>query len=368
VQPTAVESGQAALAAMLHAVESGRPFAVGLLDAVMPTMDGYTLAMQLKAVPALANTPLLMLTSACPWEASRCQEVGIAASLIKPISQDSLWHALLAVLGMLIEPPETPVSTPSDSGARRQQLRVLLAEDNVVNQKLAVRLLMKQGYTVVVVNNGKEALAALDQEPFDVVLMDVQMPEMSGFEATAVIRQCEWETGTHVPIIAMTAHAMHGDRERCLDAGMDRYVSKPIRAQELFETIEQLLASAPAPAPQAHTPSQVRTVFDREAALGRVDGDVDLLREIVALFLADWPRALTALREALAADDATALTQTAHALKGAVGSLGALTASDAAQRLEELGQQSAFAQASMALAALEDEIARLLPVLTTELG
>jgi len=149
---------------------------------------------------------------------------------------------------------------------------------------------------------------------------------------------------------------------------MDRYVSKPIRAQELFETIEQLLASAPAPAPQAHTPSQVRTVFDREAALGRVDGDVDLLREIVALFLADWPRALTALREALAADDATALTQTAHALKGAVGSLGALTASDAAQRLEELGQQSAFAQASMALAALEDEIARLLPVLTTELG
>jgi signal transduction histidine kinase/DNA-binding response OmpR family regulator len=368
VQPTAVESGQAALAAMLHAVERGQPFAVGLLDAVMPAMDGYTLAMRLKALPALADTPLLMLTSACqPWDASRCQEVGIAASLTKPVSQDGLWNALLAVLGTLMELPETPVSTLPDSGARRGQPRVLLAEDNVVNQKLAVRLLMKQGYTVVVVNNGREALATLDREPFDVVLMDVQMPEMSGFETTAMIRQRERETGRHVPIIAMTAHTMQGDRERCLEAGMDGYVSKPIRAQELYETIEQLLESAPAPAPQAHTPSQVRTVFDREAALGRVDGDVDLLREIVVLFLADWPRALTALREALAAEDATTLTQTAHAMKGAMGSLGALAARDAAQRLEELGQHSAFAQASSVLAVLEDAIAHLIPVLTTEL-
>jgi two-component system, sensor histidine kinase and response regulator len=182
-----------------------------------------------------------------------------------------------------------------------------------------------------------------------------------------MIRQRERETGRHVPIIAMTAHTMQGDRERCLEAGMDGYVSKPIRAQELYETIEQLLESAPAPAPQAHTPSQVRTVFDREAALGRVDGDVDLLREIVVLFLADWPRALTALREALAAEDATTLTQTAHAMKGAMGSLGALAARDAAQRLEELGQHSAFAQASSVLAVLEDAIAHLIPVLTTEL-
>jgi CheY-like chemotaxis protein len=197
--------------------------------------------------------------------------------------------------------------------------------------------------------------------------MDVQMPEMSGFEATAAIRQREWETGRHVPIIAMTAHAMQGDRERCLEAGMDRYVSKPIRAQELFETIEQLLVSTSAPAPPAHMPPQVRTVFDREAALRRVDGDGDLLRELVALFLADWPRALTALREALAVEDAAALTRTAHALKGAVGSLGALATSDAAQRLEELGQRSAFAQARTALTILEDEITRLIPALTTEL-
>jgi CheY-like chemotaxis protein len=352
---------------MLHAVESGRPFAVGLLDAVMPVMDGYTLAMRLKAMPALADTPLLMLTSACqPWDASRCQEAGIAASLTKPISRDSLWNALLGALGMLREPPETPGSAAPESGIRRRQPRILLAEDNVVNQKLAVRMLMRQGYTVVVVNNGREALTALDREPFDAVLMDVQMPEMSGFEATAAIRQRERETDRHVPIIAMTAHAMQGDRERCLEAGMDRYVSKPIRAQELYETIEQLLESAPVP--QAYTLSRVRTVFDREAALARVDGDVDLLREIVGLFLADWPQMLAALHAALANESAAVLIQTAHALKGAVGSLGALAATDAAQCLEELGQRSAFAQARIALATLEDEIAHLIPVLTTELG
>jgi CheY-like chemotaxis protein len=239
MQATAVASGQAALAVMTQAIEVAQPFALGVLDAVMPDMDGYTLATRIKAMPALADTPLLMLTSACqPWGASRCQEAGIAASLIKPISQEGLWYAILVALGTPAAPPAAPVPSSPDVGAEQRQLRVLLAEDNVVNQKLAVRLLTKRGCTVVVANNGKEALAALARGPFDVVLMDVQMPEMSGFEATSAIRQRERETGGHVPIIAMTAHAMRGDRERCLEAGMDHYVSKPIRAQDLFEAID----------------------------------------------------------------------------------------------------------------------------------
>jgi signal transduction histidine kinase/DNA-binding response OmpR family regulator len=249
MKPTVAQRAKEALAQMQEAFAVGRPFQLVLSDAMMPEMDGFTLAQQIQQHPGLKETKLILLTSSDRQTDSSCyRELGIAAYLIKPIKQSDLLETILKVLSVPVEEPATQQesrgeATPS-SDAR--PLRILLAEDNAVNQRLALRLLEKQGHHVVLATNGKEALAGVMREAFDVVLMDVQMPEMDGLEATAAIRLWEKETGRHQPIIAMTAHAMKGDRERCLGAGMDSYVSKPIQAKELWKAIDQVL---PPPAP-----------------------------------------------------------------------------------------------------------------------
>jgi CheY-like chemotaxis protein len=217
-----------------------------LLDAMMPEMDGFTLAAHIKHDPTLASTTIMMLTSRGQRHAAaRCQELGIAAYLTKPITQAELWQAIGRVLHPAI--PATILSPAVASRAPQEThrpLRVLLAEDNVVNQRLATRLMEKRGHTVVVVSTGRAALAALTQEPFDLVLMDVQMPDMDGLEATAAIRRWEQGTDRHVPIIAMTAHTMQGDAERCRAAGMDGYVSKPMKPEDLYAAINSVMAIA----------------------------------------------------------------------------------------------------------------------------
>jgi signal transduction histidine kinase/CheY-like chemotaxis protein len=212
------------------------------IDAQMPGLDGFALVEQLNSQALQKDSSILMLTSAgLPGDAARCRELGIAGYLTKPIGQPELLSAIHAVLQ-----ERSPASEPAQLitrhtlGERSRNLRILLAEDNAVNRLLAVRLLEKQGYTVTVAHNGKEALAALDSDTFDVVLMDVQMPDMDGFEATAAIRKQESSTGRHQIVIAMTAHAIAGDRERCLKAGMDGYVSKPFRIADLLREIEEL--------------------------------------------------------------------------------------------------------------------------------
>jgi CheY-like chemotaxis protein/HPt (histidine-containing phosphotransfer) domain-containing protein len=309
-----------------------------------------------------------MLTSTYPYgDHSHITDVGITASLGKPVSQSSLWNALLTALGTPVQRVEMvePVLV-----ADRQQpspLRILLAEDNPVNQKLAVRMLEKYAYAVVVANNGKEVLELLAQQSFDLIFMDVQMPEMCGFEATMVIREREQSTGGHLPIIAMTAHAMQGDRERCLLAGMDYYVSKPIHAKELIAAIAKVMMSGerrlPAEAPALARPSHV--IFDEMAALARVEGDREILRDIAALFIADWPQSRAALRQAVLSEDAAALTRIAHTLKGAAATLGAVAVSAAAQRLEEVGYSGNLAPASSAFIVLETEMTSALPFLTS---
>jgi two-component system sensor histidine kinase/response regulator len=217
-------------------------------------MDGFELAGQIKRrqeARTLPRATLLLLTSAGQaGDAARCRDLGIKAHLMKPIKQSELLATILAALGtaprrdmgMGAAPLALESAAPSAAvGDGPRPLRILLAEDNPINQKLAVRLLQKQGYAVAVVEDGKEALAALERESFDVVLMDVQMPEMDGLETTGHIRAREQGTGRHVPVIAMTAHAMKGDRERCLQAGMDGYISKPVQPAELFEAIARLL-------------------------------------------------------------------------------------------------------------------------------
>ena len=241
MRPTAVDGGRPALQALEVARSTGHPFPLILLDGQMPEMDGFTLAEKIRNDPELVGATIMMLTSAGHvGDASRCRELGISAYLVKPIRQVELLHAICNILHLTTQKP-APLVTRHSLREERNRSRVLLAEDNLVNQTLAVRLLEKRGYIVSVAGNGQQALAALEKENFDIVLMDIQMPEMDGFQATAAIREKEKSTLGHIPIIALTAHSLKSDEERCIAAGMDAYVSKPIRTSELFAAMERLL-------------------------------------------------------------------------------------------------------------------------------
>ncbi len=237
MRPTLAESGTTALECVK---QTEHPFALILTDFHMPDMDGFTLVEQLRQGPDPAvEAKVIMLSSAGQrGDAARCRELGVAAYLTKPVGQAELFDCIVRVLGTS-GAGSAALITHHTLREGKRKLHVLLAEDNAVNQRLAVRLLEKHGHRVTLTTNGREALAALDQENFDVVLMDVQMPEMDGFEATAAIRVREQSSGRHLPILAMTAHAMRGDQERCLAAGMDGYISKPIRVQELIALLER---------------------------------------------------------------------------------------------------------------------------------
>jgi CheY-like chemotaxis protein len=239
-----------------------------------------------------------------------------------------------------------------------------LAEDNIVNQKLAVRLLEKQGHSAAVANNGREALkllAGAGKDGFDLVLMDIQMPEMGGLEATAAIREREKATGRHIPIVAMTAHTMKGDRERCLAAGMNGYIAKPVQAEVLFREISAALSgsqpSSPAPQPPV----------DEGALLARVGGDKRLLTQLVKLFLTDCPRMMSKIDKAVNRGDAEGLRLAAHSLKGSVGNFAAPAAYEAARRLEEMAREGDLSHVQEAWLSLESEIIRLEPALASTL-
>src|SRR6266852_2515833 len=256
-----VEGGEEALAQLSAAREAGEPYGLILTDMHMPKMDGFALVERIRQRPELTTATIMMLTSAGHrGDAARCQELGVSAYLLKPIRQSELREAIARVLGARVQKGAIPLITryplqdARDPGAF---LHVLLAEDNAVNQRLAVRLLEKRGHKVVVAGNGLEALAALKKESFDVVFMDVQMPEMDGYEATAAIREAERDSGRHQPVIALTAHAMKGDREKCLAAGMDGYLSKPIRPQELDEVLQEYLRNQQA---RMNTPVSVEQI------------------------------------------------------------------------------------------------------------
>jgi len=237
-----IAGGEDALRVLENAERSEMPFSLVLLDAHASEKGGFGIALEIKKNPDWA-APMIMMTSSVGMrgDAEKCRRLGIAAYLTKPIKQSELFDAILTVLDMDgADPGENDLVTKHSIRESRTRLRILLAEDNLVNQRLAVKVLTKRGYHVEVAGDGKEAVAAFEGEPFDLILMDVQMPEMDGFEATAMIREKEREKGGHIPIIAMTAHAMKGDRERCLDAGMDEYVSKPIRPQIVIDAIESI--------------------------------------------------------------------------------------------------------------------------------
>ncbi len=367
--------GEEALAKLHEAVLEGDPFQIALLDMRMPDMDGETLGRRIRSETAFQDTRLILMTSmGMRGDADRARQNGFAACLPKPIRQSRLFDTLITVANPgagSTEDKGSPaplVPQPSPGGQRRRPIRILLAEDNPTNQKVAMRILEKLGYRADAVSNGAEALKALGMIPYDLVLMDVQMPEMDGFQATRQIRDSEIAVLDHrVPIIAMTAHAMKGDREACLQAGMDDYVSKPVNPVQLADAIRRQLKRIRVAGPAAVEDSagEEVLVFDRESALERVGGDEDVLNEILGLFLSDAGRQIELLAQASQNGDCAAIRGQAHSLKSASGSIGACVMQQIAQQIETAGEQRELGRAAVLIPAVRKEYERFARFLDT---
>jgi signal transduction histidine kinase/CheY-like chemotaxis protein len=365
MQPTVVDGGRAAVEAVAAANRAGRPFALVLLDANMPEMDGFDVAQRLGA---MGGPTIMMLTSSGEYgDSERCRALGIAAYLTKPIGSADLHEVVCRVIAR--SQPASSAAPARPPAVAVKPMRILLAEDNIVNQRVAVGLLSQRGHTVTVAENGRKALDALDGQSFDLVLMDVQMPEMGGLEATAAIRERERTTGGHLRIVAMTAHAMAGDRERCLAAGMDGYISKPIDPQMLFTTIEEQTGAPPAERAAAPDvdPAANPEPIDRPALLDRLGGDEGLLTEVSRIFLEDCPVRLAAIRSAIEARDAERIRTSAHALKGAAANLSARGLFEAASTLERLGAESRLDAAEAASRLVAGEASNVMDALRREM-
>jgi two-component system sensor histidine kinase/response regulator len=346
------------------ALEEDEQYDLVLTDAHMPDVDGFELARLVKTDPKLSGTVVMMLTSGDrPGDLSRCEELGINAFLLKPIKQSELLDAVSIALGI------DGAGRDADNGIIQRvelpPLKILLAEDSLVNQKLAIGLLEKRGHTVVVANHGREALAALETDQFDLILMDVQMPEMDGYDATAAIRADEEKTGQRVPIIAMTARAMKGDRERCLEVGMDDYVSKPVRARQLDETMAAVLGTRLGEKSKEECSPTTHGPVNWEEAMRSVDGDRELLADVVDAYLTESPLLLQNIREAVEAAVAEQVERAAHTLKGPSRSLGGSRVFQCCWQLEQMGREGDLTKAQDVLATLENELERLLKALQT---
>jgi two-component system, sensor histidine kinase and response regulator len=389
VAATIVADGAAALAALEAARAAGTAFRLVLLDARMPELDGFEVAARIRRDPAVADVTVMLLTSdVLSGDLARCRELGIARHLVKPITPSDLLTALLRALGEKVETASAPAVAESGADAPARRLHVLIAKDNAVNQRLVVRLLEKLGHVTLLANNGQEAVDAFERQPFDLVLMDVQMPVMDGLTATAEIRRREaLRPGRRrLPIMALTAFALQGDRERCLAAGMDDYLTKPIKPAELAAALQRLAggggsvgpradgaaesnlspsAASVLPAPPAAPDPATRdlvaeTGFDLSAALMYVGGDQDLIEELLGIFAQDAPVQLDKIRAAIAAGDPAGLMREAHTLKGPLKVLGATPAAQLALDLETLGRGGRVDGAKQIGAALEREVERIL--------
>ena len=367
IRAKAVDGARAALAALAYS--SNLPFDLVITDLHMPEMDGFGLVEEIRRKPGSTRIPVLMLSSGSqPGDRALCRDLAIAAYLTKPVQPSELFDALLNELAN--EKPERSkgITLPQPIGQKGVPLKILIAEDNAVNRLLARRLLEKHGNTVRVVENGQEALVAIEQETPDLVLMDVQMPIMDGLQAIRAVRAKEQISGLRLPIIALTAHAMKGDRERCLGAGADEYLTKPIRAAELFAALSRMKAGnlVPNPAPAMATdpvPSPV-AVIDLKEALQRM-GDQETLEELARLFIEECPKLMEQIRQSLAASDGIGLERSAHSLQGSSASLGAPGISRASEELQKLARAGHWVAGRSVFANLEREIAALYSQLST---
>jgi signal transduction histidine kinase/CheY-like chemotaxis protein/HPt (histidine-containing phosphotransfer) domain-containing protein len=364
--PEAAFSAAEALEMVKRRLAGGHPFDIVLTDLHMPEMDGFELVEELNRGLG-ASKPILMLTSGeHRGDLARSRELGISAYLTKPVRRRELRAAVCAALGDGDRSADRQSGSNRRSLARKEapparSLRILLAEDNEINQLVACGILEQAGHTVEVAQNGSEVCPMLAARPFDVVLMDIQMPVMDGFQATAEIRQREKETGAHMPVIAMTAHAMAGYKERCLAAGMDGYVTKPIQHQLLLQVLAEIQLAAPAALPAMQgdaspgeaTPSATEVTgpahFDCADLIGRVNGNEVLARRLAGAFLDAMPRQLAALANAIANSDAPATALAAHSIKGAAANVSCAAVRDLASLMEQHGESGSLAGASETL-------------------
>jgi two-component system, sensor histidine kinase and response regulator len=374
---TCAASGSEALSELDAACSAARPYQMVLTDMHMPGMDGFGLVQEIRSRPEISPVTVVMLTSAGhSGDAEHCRKLGIHSYLYKPVRRQELLAAILRALGHPQTTP-SPVAVPPTVPQARS-LHILLAEDNRTNQTVATRMLQKMGHSTMVAGNGKEALLLLTTRRFDLILMDIQMPEMDGLTATRKIRESERETQLHLPIIAMTAHAMKGDRERCIEAGMDGYVSKPISSKEVAEAIASILRlqgegtpviNLEAKQPDAKLPTAPsRIVWNMGETLERLGGDEKLFHEVIEIFLDDVPKHMAGLRRAIAAGDAEAVEGAAHTLKGELGYLGISEVSQKAREMEEFGRNSDLRFAADLYATLASELSELLTSMRGTMG
>lgn len=329
-------NGEEALTVLMRSEARGAPIQLLLTDMHMPVMDGIALVERIRRQPNLSMPAIMMLTStARGMDLERCRSLGIAIYLYKPIRRDELLQGIRRALHG--EAAVTARPRPAAAEPRGRPLRILVAEDNRVNQMVVTRTISRLGHSAILAENGMRAVELFESEPFDLVLMDVQMPEMDGYTATARLRAIEEKRQTHTPILAVTAHALQGDRERCLEAGMDGYVSKPLTGKELAGAIQRFFPDDSAGAAAgADAGRQGGGDWDRMLALERLGGDDELLTEVIGMFLEEAPRQLAALQAAIAEKDVSTIAQVAHSLKGDLSYLGMVDASECARRIENL--------------------------------
>lgn len=355
----ALYSTQRALTEMQAARRAGRPYAFAWIGADMPGMSGYELAQAVEEQNLAASVLLMLTLTSQTGNAVRLQKLSSTTRLLKPIRRGELLQAMLNALDGAQRAASSSLLPPRHTEADARSLRILVAEDTPVNQVLISRTLEKLGHTASIANNGREALELLSKQCFHIIFMDVQMPEMDGFNATRTIRAQEKETGAHIPIVAMTAHAMKGDRERCLESGMDDYVAKPVSSREIAAAIERVFPLAPATA----AGSGQWNAWTESRALVQVEGDEKLLHEIIAIFMEEAPKLLAKLRQAIATRDVELLERTAHNLKGQLGYLGAGAAAQKSRELEDTGHRGDLARAPQIADELEKQILELIEVM-----
>ncbi len=374
------ENGREALAILRREAAAGDPYRIAILDMQMPEMDGLALATAIKSDPAIAGTRLMMMTSLGRRDDAAIREAGVELCLTKPVKQSQLFDCLATLVGPYVAEPPQPrkrqakVSAPGISREGRERLRVLVAEDHVVNQRVALRQLQALGYSADAVANGLEVLEAVERIQYDVILMDCQMPEMDGYEAATEIRKREGDS-RHTTIIAMTANALDGDRERCLAAGMDDYIGKPIRQQTLSAVIDRWTGGSGSNSQPAESHSGAALTGTDKVIDSRViaelralpsPADTDFFNHLIDLFNTETPVRLAAMSGALAAGNADALMHEAHALKGSSGHLGATRMHALCEILEDQGRAGSVTGAPALLSVLEEEFARVRKALEAE--
>jgi two-component system sensor histidine kinase/response regulator len=367
------ESGPQALDMLRAAAQRGEPYDIAIIDLQMPGTDGFELGKAIKADPTIRQVRLAMLTSfGVKGHGKQALQCGFAAYLMKPVRQLQLYDCLITIMscprpeGIKAElASEFLVTRHSLVEAKAARGRILLAEDNEINRQVALNLLEKHGYRVDAVSNGREVIEALARSRYAAVLMDCQMPEMDGFEATQAIRQKEQNSGEHIPIVALTANAMQGDRELCLTLGMDGYVSKPIRARELFDALNKVLPISPVAEAAKPESEQEEGVINPDSALKRLGGDLSLLKKLAKLFLRDSTDLMVEIQQAMRRGDCKSVQHLAHKRKGSAGYFSAESVQRAALKLEMMGKSGDLIDADATWKELEEAMNRLKPELMT---